>query len=272
MGFCSLSMFAQSADVMKSDAIMEESMQNFDKAAMYYEGAAKMYEQASVIDTLCWYRAGVCYLRLKEYQKALPVLTKLESVNILTSDICIALGDTYVGLKDQDKARLYYLKAVEVNAESKVEAYKKLTALLYNGKKFEESVKYADEVLLVDSAEVNVLYFKTLSHEQLNQLDQAIETCQRLLGVKPDHAKGVEKMGLLYARKVDVEYDKEKKRYESMKAPSRIDFYNTTKKLESISQGYKKAIPYLEQAQAKNPANETINNVLSQIRKRLSND
>ena len=263
------SVYSQDIDVKKSDAIMEEGLQNYSKAAQLYEEAAKGYEQNGVFDTTCWYRAGVCNLKLKEYQKALTIFTKIEANNIVTGDLMLSMGDTYYGLKQMDKSEKYLLKAIEVDSQVAFDSYKKLVLVSYNSRQFGKAVEYADDALAIDSTDTQTMYIKTLSLEQQGKIDDAVISCEKLLEVKPNYSKGIEKMGLLYAQQVDDKYDREKKRYEAMKSPTRMDWHNSTKKLEAIGQEYKKAIPYLEKTLAKNPNNEVVKKTLDTAKSRM---
>lgn len=264
-----LTAWGQNADVTKSDAIMEESLQNFAKAAQLYETAAAAYEANSVYDTLCIYRAGVCYMKTKDFQKSLPFFNKLESRNMVFPELYLSLSDNHAGLKDFPKAKAYLLKALETYPDSKGDVLKKMVPVTYNGGLYAEASKYADEALAVMPNDANIHYIKILSLEQQGRLDDAIAAGEALLAVDPENAKGIEKLGLIICRKTDADYDKEKKRYEAIKAPTRVDFSNTTKKLESISQGYRKAMPYLEQALARNPNSAAVKTAIDNANRRL---
>lgn len=268
--FMSVGLWAQSADVTKSDAIMTESQQNFSKAAQLYETAAAAYETNSVHDTLCIYRAGVCYMKTKDFQKSLPFFTKLESLNMVSPDLYFSLSDNYSGLKDYAKAKTYLLKAMEAYPDAKADATKKMVPVNYNGAMYEEAVKYANEALATFPNDVSIHYIKMLSLEQLGRTDEAVAAGEALLAIDPENGKCIEKMGLMICRKTDADYDKEKKRYELMKNPTRVDFSNTTKKLDAISQAYRKALPYLEKALAKNPNNTAVKSALDNAKRRLN--
>ena len=79
----------------------------------------------------------------------------------------------------------------------------------------------------------------------------------------------IKKLGVIYFKQTDYLYVKETKRYEAMKNPTRVDYHNSTKKLEQIAKGYTKALPYLEQAHANSPKDKAIISCLSVAYRRL---
>lgn len=259
---------AQGEDVKKSDAIMEESLQNYEKAAQLYEEAALAYEANGVLDTTCWYRAGVCNVKMKDYAKALTFFKKLESQNIITGELLYSLGETYYGLKKFKESETYLLKAIEADRELAYNANKKLVLVSYNSKQFNQAVAYSNNALAINARDVNTLYLKGLSFEQLGNVDSAVVAMEQLLEVKPNHSNGIRKLGILYAKQVDKKYDKEKKRYAAMKSPTRVDYHNTTKKLEAIGQEYGKAIVLLEKSLAKKPNDELVKSTLESCKGR----
>lgn len=261
---------AQDIAVMKSDAIMEEGLQNYEKAAKLYEDAALGYEKDGVIDTTCWYRAGVCNLKLKNDQKALDIFTKLELKNVKTGELMYSMGDAYYGLKKFVKAESYFLKAIELDDAMAFDANKKLVLVSYNSRKFDKAVDYSSNVLAIDSTDVYTLYLRMLALEMNKNIDEAVIAGEKLLSLKPNHKNGTKKLGLLYAKQVDIKYDNEKKRYDAIKTPSRVDFSNTNKKLKAISKGYSKAIPLLEKALANKPNDEMVMKVLDNAKSRMN--
>jgi len=55
--------FAQSADVLKSDAISAETQENYELAAKTYEDAVKAFKEQNITDTVCMFRAGFAQMK-----------------------------------------------------------------------------------------------------------------------------------------------------------------------------------------------------------------
>ena len=65
---------AQTADIVKSDAIMADERQEYAKAAGLYEQAVNLYEEQGKVDTFCIFKAGQNYVRAKDYGKGVSFL------------------------------------------------------------------------------------------------------------------------------------------------------------------------------------------------------
>jgi len=127
-------LFAQNADVIKSDALMAQSVDDFASAAELFASAATAYEDAGIFDTLSVYQAGVNYNRIKEYDKALDFFTKLKAENINTIEVALAMSDSYIGTKELDKA----ITVLEdhLDEDSNLSSiYRKLSVVTFNAKK-----------------------------------------------------------------------------------------------------------------------------------------
>ena len=82
---------------------------------------------------LAEYYAGICYLRLGEFEDAIEHLKQFDSNDKLVSVIALgALGDAYVELGEYDEAVSFYEKAAEKNKNDFTSAiYLKKAGLVY---------------------------------------------------------------------------------------------------------------------------------------------
>jgi len=65
---------------------------------------------------LAKYYAGLCYLNLGEYQKAIDYLKKFDGKDLIVSGMALgAIGDAYMQLNQTNKAIDYYLDAANTN-------------------------------------------------------------------------------------------------------------------------------------------------------------
>ncbi len=65
---------------------------------------------------LARYYAGVCYLNQGEFQKAIDMLKKFDSDDVIVGGMALgALGDAYMSLNNSSKAVDYYLEAADHN-------------------------------------------------------------------------------------------------------------------------------------------------------------
>lgn len=261
--------FSQEADVLKSDAIMMEGQMQYLKAAELYEIAALKYESDQKTDAFMFFKAGQCYNRVKKYEDALQMLNKSVSFGYSETELYISLADSYIGLKDFGKAEQALLKGKEQNDELDLEITKKLAYTYINSKQFEKAVNEINIGLEHTPDDVSLLYYLGSSYQRLKKYPEACESLERVLEVDPNHKNATKMLGVLYFKLTDYQYNKETKRYEALKNPSRIDYHNSTKKLEEISKGYKKCLPYLEKAHSNSPKDKSIISCLNVAYRRL---
>lgn len=260
----------QDPDVLKSDALMAQSIDDFASAAQLFEAAVLAYEEKGVFDTLSVYRAGINNIRLKKHERALEYLNKMVLKQIESADLYHAMADAFIGLNNFEEAQIQLEKISATNPEEAPQAYRKLATVCFNGRNFDDAIMYADKSLENQSGDSHILLIKMMAQAQSGKVNEAIKTGEDLLALDPENPRANEQVGLLLSRITDMQYDREKKRYDNLANPTRVDYSNTRKKLADISQQYRKAIPHLEKALAANPNNTTVKNALENARRRLN--
>lgn len=260
---------AQQADVLKSDAIIQEGKMQYLKAAELYGEANAGYGLEQKVDTFCLFKAGQNYTRAKQFDKALPLLEKAYGMNYSQPDLFLSLSDAYSGLKKFDKAESILKEGKSRFEEKEEEFNKKMGYLFYNSGQYDKAVTALEMAMAQSPQNVTFLYLHGSSLEQLKKYPEAIQSLENVLLLKPNHKNATKKLGVIYFRQTDYLYEKETKRYESMKNPTRVDYHNSTKKLEGISQGYEKALPFLEESHEASPKDKAIISCLSVAYRRL---
>ncbi len=112
-----------------------------DSFLLALEGDGDAYGFIDIIDeygitntaNLAHYYAGICYLRLGEYEEAIEHLKKFDSNDKLVSLIAMgAIGDAYIELDDYDEAISFYEEATSKNKNEFITAlYLKKLGLVY---------------------------------------------------------------------------------------------------------------------------------------------
>ncbi|MCU4175384.1 tetratricopeptide repeat protein [Carboxylicivirga sp. N1Y90] len=261
--------YSQEADILKSDAIIMESQMQYLKAAELYEQAAIKYDAEQKSDAFMYFKAGQCYNRVKRYDNALPLLNEAKQNGYDEVDLYISLGDAYVGKKDYKQAEEALLKGREKDEERELDINKKLAFTYLNSKQYEKSVEVINAGLAVEPNDVSLLYYLGSSYQRLKKYPEACESLERVLEVDPNHKNATKMLGVLYFKLTDHKYNVETKRYEALKNPSRVDYHNSTKKMEQISKGYSKSLPYLEKAHSNSPKDKSIISCLNVAYRRL---
>jgi tetratricopeptide (TPR) repeat protein len=107
-----------------------------------FEAIADEYG-ASKAGNLAHYYAGICNLRIGQYQAAIDQLEDFDTDNKLVAPLATgAIGDAYVELGDLDKGAKYYVKAAKMSKN-------KLTSPIFYKKAglvFEEKKEFGDAV------------------------------------------------------------------------------------------------------------------------------
>jgi tetratricopeptide (TPR) repeat protein len=95
-----------------------------DSVNLALNGDGENYGFLDIIDdygstksgNLAKYYAGICYLKMGEYENAIDYLKKFSSEDQIVSSMALgAIGDSYMQLGDIDKGIEYYLKAAKKN-------------------------------------------------------------------------------------------------------------------------------------------------------------
>ncbi len=264
-----LSIFAQQADLFKSDGIMYEGQMDYPKAAISYEKAVEAYDNKQITDSLCIFKAGQNFVRCKQYAKALSFLNRSVEINYNDAQVYLSLSQAYEGLKQYNEAITPLENGIKIYSDSQLSFLKRLGYLYFKTGKYQQAIDNLNQALALEPEDENLLFLAANSYDKLENYDSAIESLEKILSINPNHKKSVYLLGLEYYKQTDAEYKKEKKRYEALKSPSRVDFHNSTVKLDSISQRYKKALPYFEKALESSPANKSIAGCLAVCYKRL---
>lgn len=104
-------------DAYKNLGIIYFNLKQMDNAVKILEKGLEFSQ-----DSPEYYRLlGSAYIVAKQNQNAATLLEDfIEKTNIITYEICNLLGSAYLGLKNADKAREYYLKSVEINEANDV--------------------------------------------------------------------------------------------------------------------------------------------------------
>lgn len=262
-------MNAQEADVLKSDAIMQEGQMYYQKAADLYELAGNKYVEEGNIDAFCFYKAGQNQVKVKNYNKAIEMLEKARTNGFNEVDLYLVYGDAYTGLKQFDKAEVELIDGKEKYPENSADFTKKLGYLYFNSAQYDKAIDYLSKAIEQEPNNYNYHYLLGSSYERSKKYKEATVALEKVLELKPSHKNSIKKLGVIYFRQTDYLYTKETKRYESMKNPTRVDYHNSTKKLEQIAQGYSKSLPYLEKAHSNSPNDKAIINCLNVAYRRL---
>ncbi len=114
-------------DEAQSQAYMAQKYLEMDSLKLALNGdgnylgfldIASQYKHTSV-GNLARYSAGICYLRLGQYQDAIDYLEKYKKEDKIVGSLAIgAIGDAYVELGDLDKGNARYIEAADYGSNA----------------------------------------------------------------------------------------------------------------------------------------------------------
>jgi len=257
-----IQLFAQKADLAKSDAIMAEGTGDYAKSAELYKKAVELYTSEQKTDTFCIFKAGQNYVRVKNYAEGVKFLEQAKEMDYKDKNLCLYLANGYAGLKKIDEAVNCYKQGMEQYPQEKPAYLKKMAYLYYNTKNYDEAVKTIDEALAIMPGNKKLLEMKGNALGKLKKYDQAIEVYKKILADDPGNSKVTGKLGVIIFKKTDAAYKNEVKRYEKLKNPDRVAYSKYRKNIENLSAGFKDALSYLEKALQAKPNDKLLLNCL----------
>lgn len=273
--FCNLirqDLYAQNADVYKSDAISREWNQNYLEAAEFYSKAASLYKEKGVIDTLCLFKAGQNYVKAGRFDKALPFFKQVfELGGYQKGKLWVYWAEAYVGLKEYDEAQAILDKGLELSPRDSISILKKKAILAFNENQGNDAVEFVNKALAIDSTNIELLKFKAQVLERVGKFAEAANVYRKLLDSVEDNKELILRLAIALYSDTESKYKSELDRYKKLPNPSRVDYTNSKKKLKQISQGYLEAIPLLELSLKNYPGQKAVIQRLYLSYKRLGN-
>jgi tetratricopeptide (TPR) repeat protein len=248
---------SQSADLCKSDAIRFEWDQDYVKSAALYEKAALLYEEEGKIDTLCFFKAGQNYVRIKQFAQAIPMLQRVVALEGSGQEGWFYVAEALSGDGRYNEAQTSLDEGMGKFPNEGSPFLQKKAEIAYEAGKFEEALVLVDKALEKGEA-AGLWSLKAHILERSGQNRKAIEVYRQMLEANPGDESLTLKTGFLIFKSTDDDYKAEKTRYTALKNPSRVDYSNSRKKLEKVAQGYNEAIPLLESALEAKPGDTSI--------------
>ncbi|SMO37471.1 Tetratricopeptide repeat-containing protein [Saccharicrinis carchari] len=263
---------AQKGDIFKSEAIMHEGLENYEKAAVIYEKAVAAYSEENITDTLSVFKAGQNYVRANMYDKGLPFLLTCDKLGYREPNLYYTLSQLYTEKKQLAEAEAALLKGKALFPDYKKDYLKKLGYFYYSTRQLKKASSSLASLLELDPYDINSMYLRGSAQLYMKQFDDASRSLEKILTIDPNYGKATKLLGIVYFKKADYLFQKETARYEALSKPNRMDYTNSLKKLEKINQDYAIALPYLEKALLSSPNDKSVINCLKVTYKRLKMD
>lgn len=273
LALCSLGFIspAQDAAVLKGDALNAELQEHYGDAATYFDAAAKAYKAQNIIDTLCIYRAGVNYVKIKKYKEAIPFLQESLDMNWNSGYTSRLLAEAYAGIQKPDTAEQILIAGKEKVPEEAPEFDRRLAYLYFNSGQYEKARTSFEKLITLSPGGKDYLFLYGFSLERTKEYEKAVAVFEKMQLLFPDDKESGKMLAISYFEQTDDLNEKEVKRYNSLKNAKLEDYIGTRKRLEEIDVRYEKARIMLEQSHKDFPTDQIVINLLYKVYKKQNN-
>ncbi|MCW3787006.1 tetratricopeptide repeat protein [Plebeiibacterium sediminum] len=222
----------------------------------------------SVNSGLVYAFAGLANKELGNSDQAVAYLKKSIEYRVKRYDIY----ETFIGLtnekNDGENYEFGLLQEAFAFPDLAYLVNPKLVNYYIKSKQYEKLIGFSDKMLESNPNDVDYLYYSAYGYQHLKQSDKAEEYFLKVLNNNPDHKNANLSLGNLYFKKASQEYNLQKKKYEKLKSPTRVDYDHYRKSLEHSKSIYEKALPYLLKVYNNEP-NDNLKGVLYNVYSRL---
>lgn len=210
---------------------------------------------------------GVCQEELgnieeakKNYRKAMEMGTPGPSFY----SKCLAI---YKSEKDVDGQEFVLLAKKKNMPHEYRKAVKSLAYLYMNSKQFEKLLPVCDELIEWYPTNHKYHYFKAVSYQKLKDIESAKAEYRKAIELKPDDANSNMNLGMILFLRVNAEFDKAIKSYESIAKPTDDDYQKCKQKLIKYRKKMREVEPMLLVAYKAKP-NKNVKNALYNLYKK----
>lgn len=192
--------------------------------------------------------AGLSSEALKHKAEAIQYYKKAVELQMPQLDVydkLINLAKKEMNDSIYEYALLEKLKAFpEYNDEIK----KSLAYQYLNTKQYGKLLMVTDELLKLSPDDANILYFKGVALQNLDQAEESKVYFSDVLKINPDHSGANMSLGLIIYNEGSEIFLKRKKEYEAIAKPDRVNYWEYEKGIEKGKELYRQALPYLLKA------------------------
>uniref|UniRef100_UPI003217CC4C tetratricopeptide repeat protein n=1 Tax=uncultured Draconibacterium sp. TaxID=1573823 RepID=UPI003217CC4C len=246
----------------------EVDAQNYEKAVEFYDKALTLKTDDATKMRWTALLASVCASHLNDEQLMLKynnIAIDCGSTDVFMLDQQLELAEKYKDLNTTEKT----LNAAR-NLDGK---YKKYSLMLmyfyYKNKKYAETEATADEILVIDSDNVNAMTYKGLALIQTGNNEKAIENFESVLNISPNNLNANIQTGMILYNKAKTLFDSANKNYENIKSPTALQYHQYKKEIVKSKPYYEQCLPYLKKYNSVK-SQKNITNAISEAESRIN--
>ncbi|PCH70225.1 MAG: hypothetical protein COC06_05435 [Bacteroidales bacterium] len=262
---------AQQAEQLKTDAMNAELQEEYTQAADLFSKAINAFKAQQKTDSLSIFGAGQNYLKAKKYAEAIPFLKECTDLNYNMGRSARLLSNAYSWTKQYKLAEKILMDVAAKVPDEKIEFDKKLAYLYFNSSQYSKSASLFNQLLANSPNNKNYMYLYGFSLERIQKFDKALVIFEQMMQLYPQDKRAKKMQAYTYLKKTETAYNKEVKRYESIKNVTFEDFRETKKRLKNLDGDYEKARLLLEKAYKDYPKDKMLINALYKVYKKQKN-
>ncbi len=192
--------------------------------------------------------AGLSSEALKNKTDALAYYKKAVELQMPQLDVY----DKLINLSKKEKNDSIYefalLEKLKAFPEYNDEIKKSLAYQYLDTKQYGKLLMVTDELLKLSPNDANLVYFKGVALQNLNQAEEAKLLYTEVLKLNPEHSGANMSLGLIIYNDGSEIFLKRKQEYEAIAKPDRVNYWEYEKGIEKGKSLYRQALPYLLKA------------------------
>lgn len=192
--------------------------------------------------------AGLSSEALKNKTDALAYYKKAVELQMPQLDVY----DKLINLSKKEKNDSIYefalLEKLKAFQEYNDEIKKSLAYQYLDTKQYGKLLMVTDELLKLSPNDANLVYFKGVALQNLNQAEEAKLLYTEVLKLNPEHSGANMSLGLIIYNDGSEIFLKRKQEYEAIAKPDRVNYWEYEKGIEKGKSLYRQALPYLLKA------------------------
>lgn len=243
-----LTVHAQDFDSKLNDAKFAMMEGNFELGLSECRSLIESGEGDSLQLSMAYGYAGISSEALGKKTEAIGYYYKAVQLQIPQLDVY----DKLISLSRKESNDSVYESSLLEKSKAFPEYYKDITSDLayhyFDTKQYEKLLEKTNELLSWHPDNLHYLFFKGIAFQNLDRTAEAKSIYNEILGMNPEHSGANMSLGMYLFEEGNRIFVLEKKEYEAIANPDRVDYHNYNKGIEEGKILFRKGLPYLLKA------------------------
>ncbi len=212
--------------------------------------------------------AGIASQELGKSAEAISFYRNALLYKVPRLDIYDMMINLTSSVNDNEGYEFALLEKLAAFPEFEPEVQQRLASHYLKTKKYDSLLKTSTRLTELNAGDYTGFYYKAVAYQKLKKIKEAQVEFKKVLELDPDHLNSNLGLGMILYKTASATYNAKKKKYEALKSPSRLDYDNYRKSLESSKAVYSEALKYILKAYELKPK-DNLKPVIANIYTRL---